>query len=89
MIRILTLCCLFIGLSFGLLAGPVSPGTFYEFSFTVPGVSVTGCFPADPAGNFLHSQFGYANDLCGCSSMDALSAVGRASISYRRLRFGR
>ena len=58
MIRILTICCLFIGLSLDLPAGPVSPGTFYEFSFTDPGVSVTGCLPNDPAGNFCISSSG-------------------------------
>ena len=58
MIRILTICCLFIGLSLDLPAGPVSPSTFYEFSFTDPGVSVTGCLPNDPAGNFCISSSG-------------------------------
>jgi len=49
---------LFIGTSLDLPAGPVSPSTFYEFSFTDPGVSVTGCLPNDPAGNFCISSSG-------------------------------
>ena len=33
-------------------AGPIVPGTFYEFGFTDPGVSATGCAPDDPGGSF-------------------------------------
>ena len=33
-------------------AGPITAGVWYEFAFTGPGVSPTGCFPADPAGGF-------------------------------------
>ncbi len=33
-------------------AGPITAGVWYEFAFTDPGVSPTGCFPADPAGGF-------------------------------------
>jgi hypothetical protein len=34
------------------LAGPILPNTFYEFSFTSPGVGALGCFPDDPLGDF-------------------------------------
>ena len=33
-------------------AGPISPGIWYQFGFTDPGVGATGCAPADPAGLF-------------------------------------
>src|SRR5262245_8318777 len=33
-------------------AGAIQFGTFYEFSFTSPGVGALGCFPDDPLGDF-------------------------------------
>jgi hypothetical protein len=33
-------------------AGPIAFDTWYEFGFTDPGVSATGCIPDDPAGIF-------------------------------------
>lgn len=31
-------------------AGPILMDTWYEFAFSAPGTSATGCFPDDPAG---------------------------------------
>jgi hypothetical protein len=39
-------------------AGPIVPGVWYEFGFTDPGVSPTGCQPADPAGGFCTESSG-------------------------------
>jgi PEP-CTERM motif len=33
-------------------AGPIVAGVWYQFAFTDAGISATGCFPDDPAGNF-------------------------------------
>ena len=33
-------------------AGPIPFNQWLQFAFTDPGVSATGCFPADPAGDF-------------------------------------
>lgn len=33
------------------VAGPITTGVWYEFSFTTPGVGALGCSPADPAGS--------------------------------------
>jgi len=40
------------------LADPISLDTWYEFSFTDPGVPAVGCDPADPAGGFCLSSSG-------------------------------
>jgi hypothetical protein len=40
------------------LAGAIQFGTFYEFSFTSPGVGALGCFPDDPLGAFCVPSFG-------------------------------
>jgi hypothetical protein len=41
-----------LALSSPALAGPILLNTFYEFSFTDPGIGARGCDPADPAGEF-------------------------------------
>jgi hypothetical protein len=54
---LLALVCVCVGAT-PAFAGPIVPGVWYEFAFTDPGVSPTGCFPNDPAGNFCIASSG-------------------------------
>jgi hypothetical protein len=53
-----TLLALAFAASAPALADPISLDTWYEFSFTDPGVPAVGCDPADPAGGFCISSSG-------------------------------
>src|SRR5436190_1535633 len=44
-------------------AGALPFGTFEEFAFSSPGTPATGCFPADPAGDFCISSSGTPTDF--------------------------
>jgi hypothetical protein len=56
----------YVGLALGMcvftsspaLAGAILLNTFYEFSFTDPGVTALGCQPDDPAGEFCTPSSG-------------------------------
>jgi hypothetical protein len=39
-------------------AGPIPFNQWLQFAFTDPGVSTTGCFPTDPAGDFCLASSG-------------------------------
>ncbi|MBC7927339.1 MAG: PEP-CTERM sorting domain-containing protein [Bryobacteraceae bacterium] len=46
-----------------LSAGPISLGTWYEFSYELPGVPATGCQPNDPNGSFCGPSFGTPSEF--------------------------
>jgi hypothetical protein len=60
----------------------VATDTWYEFSFTDPGVDSAGCFPADPAGNFCTPSSGTPTEFVGAPSWDiVLAAAGTFTLT--------
>jgi hypothetical protein len=60
----------------------VATDTWYEFSFTDPGVDSAGCFPADPAGNICIPSSGTPTTFVGAPSWDiVLAAAGTFTLT--------
>lgn len=59
-----------------LSAGPIFPDIWYEFGFSDPGVSATGCDPADPAGNFCVPSSGTLTEFLDAPAWTFSSVAG-------------
>jgi PEP-CTERM motif len=67
---------LVLGAAIPAQADPISFSTFYEFSFTVVGVSARGCDPADPLGNFCVESSGTPTSFAPAPPWTFSSPVG-------------
>jgi len=54
----ITVCVIVLNFATPAYSGAISLDTWYEFSFTDPGVPATGCAPDDPAGGFCLASSG-------------------------------
>jgi hypothetical protein len=77
----LALSALLVGWAAPAIAGPVAPGIFSEFGFTDPGVSSTGCAPADPAGIFCTPSSGTPTVFLDAPPWTFDAAAGGATLT--------
>jgi hypothetical protein len=62
------------------LAGPIIPGTWGEFSFTDTGIEARGCDPADPAGGFCIPSSGTPTVFLDAPTWTFVAPAGGATL---------